>query len=81
MGTRVTCHPGVCDAEFELDSPEEDAHYVWSLRPDGTRSNLGECPVVQGSVEKAKQKLYRNGHVWYRNGLPMFQVPPEYNKE
>jgi hypothetical protein len=37
-----------CGAEFELDSPEEDAHYVWSARRSGARSNLGHCPVTNG---------------------------------
>lgn len=30
------------------DDPRELAHYVWAIRYDGSRSNLGYCPVARG---------------------------------
>lgn len=53
-----------CGQEFIPGSQLEIDHFVWSLRPDGTRSNLGECPVKRGSVEAAKAFLVRMGYAW-----------------
>lgn len=53
----VTCD---CGEEFFLNSPEEDAHYVWAMRRDGSRSNLGYCPVKHGmsvAISKARASL------------------------
>jgi len=66
MGTLVTCG---CGEQFELNSPEEDNHYVWAVRTDQTRTNLGECPVEQGSVQACKDKLIRTGHAWFGGGF------------
>jgi hypothetical protein len=64
--TEVTCS---CGTSFELDSPEEVDHYVWAVRTDGSRSNLGECPITQGGVQRAKERLINNGHAWFRGGF------------
>jgi hypothetical protein len=66
QGTKVECS---CGTQFELNSPQEDDHYVWAVRTDGTRSNLGECPITQGSVQNAKNRLINNGHAWFRGGF------------
>lgn len=30
------------------DEESENSHFVFSVRPDGSRSNLGFCPVIRG---------------------------------
>jgi hypothetical protein len=52
MGTLVTCD---CGFTVELDGPSEVQHYVWAKRRDGSRSNLGHCPIRWG-VEVATMK-------------------------
>lgn len=37
-----------CGAPALPYSPFEDRHFVWSVRRDGTRSNLGVCPFRHG---------------------------------
>jgi hypothetical protein len=64
--TEVECS---CGERFLLNSPEEVDHYVWAVRTDQTRSNLGECPITQGSVQAAKDRLIRNGHAWFLGGF------------
>lgn len=66
MATRVTCG---CGTSYELNSPEEVEHIVWAIRADGTRSNLGECPIEQGSVKACVDRMMRNGHHWNRGFL------------
>ena len=66
MATVITCS---CGTKLELDSPEYVDHFVWAVRTDQTRSNLGECPITQGSVQAAKNKLINNGHAWFRGGF------------
>jgi hypothetical protein len=54
-----------CGAEFVLDSQEEIDHYVWAKRSDGSRSNLGYCPITEGiptAMQKASRALYAG--VW-----------------
>lgn len=63
---RVYCS---CGASFQLDSPEEERHFVWAIRADGTRSNLGECPIEQGSVTACVDRMMKNGHYWGRGFL------------
>jgi hypothetical protein len=44
-----------CGHLVELYGPSEDEHYVWAVRADGTRSNLGYCPVKHGMGEAVKR--------------------------
>lgn len=53
-----------CGEKFIPGSPAEVLHFVWAVRPDGTRSNLGECPVKRGGVEAAKAWLINNNYAW-----------------
>jgi hypothetical protein len=50
--TLVTCD---CGQEFHLDSPEEVYHYVWAVRSNGERSNLGYCPIKHGMGEAVRR--------------------------
>jgi hypothetical protein len=64
MSITVTCD---CGMEFALDSPEEDRHYVWAVRSDGSRSMLGYCPIKHGmdeAVHRARTTL--SGAAMYR---------------
>lgn len=61
-----------CGEEMHLDSPEEVAHYVWAMRPDGTRSNLGNCPVEVGldaAVAKTRRVFGWNPVLIGRTGV------------
>ena len=46
-----------CGQVVDVDGPLEDAHFVFGIRADGTRSNLGYCPVKSGmaaAIRKAR---------------------------
>jgi hypothetical protein len=57
MPKPVTCD---CGAPVDIDGPLEDEHFVFAMRADRTRSNLGYCPVKHGmsmAVSKARAAL------------------------
>ncbi len=67
MGCLVTCD---CGDEFEFDSPEEDMHYVWSVRYNGERSMLGNCPKVHGMSKAAgKARSFLSGKAMYQGRI------------
>jgi hypothetical protein len=56
-----------CGAPIDIDGPLEDQHFVFAMRANGERSNLGYCPVKHGfgaAVTKARAAL--TGHALYR---------------
>jgi hypothetical protein len=55
--TPATCD---CGAPIDIGGPLEDEHFVFAGRRDGSRSNLGYCPVKHGfevAVRKARWEL------------------------
>ena len=52
--TPVDCP--TCGARVDIGGPLEDRHFVFALRPNGTRSNLGRCPNGDGGMREAIRK-------------------------
>jgi hypothetical protein len=60
---------GVCDCGAEVPpfTPAEDEHYVFSVRRDGSRSNIGYCPVKWGMpVAIMKARMFLGYGAMYR---------------
>jgi hypothetical protein len=61
-GHEPSARPVLCDcgAPIDVGGPLEDEHFVFAARRDGSRSNLGYCPVKHGmskAVSKARWAL------------------------
>lgn len=55
-----------CGIAIELNRPSEDVHYVWAVRADGTRSNLGCCPFKSGFDDAARRAAgYLGRGIWW----------------
>lgn len=57
---QVSCS---CGATVDIDGPLEDAHFIFALRHDGTRSNLGHCPNDRGiltALQRARETFGGN---------------------
>jgi hypothetical protein len=49
-----------CGELIDIDGPLEDAHFVFAMRRNGERSNLGYCPVKRGmasAIREARNSL------------------------
>jgi hypothetical protein len=56
-----------CGAEATPYTEYEDRHFVFAVRMDGTRSNLGWCPIWHGFTTAArKAALSYGGRAMYR---------------
>lgn len=55
-----------CGALVPPDSPAEDEHFVFAVRQDGTRSNLGWCPEKDWGKAVMQARSSLSGAAMYR---------------
>jgi hypothetical protein len=56
-----------CGAPVDIGGPLEDEHFIFAGRRDGSRSNLGYCPVKHGKAEAIRRARWELG-----TGLAIF---------
>lgn len=74
-----------CGEPVDIDGPLEDAHFVFAVRHDGTRSNLGECPRTRGflsALQRARETFGGNaasygGRIVLRGDVSMSEATGE----